>query len=508
MLSILLVDDEKQEREGIRFLIEKFGFPLEIYEAPNGKIALEHIKMNRVDILFTDVKMPYMDGLELAKCVNEYDSSIAIIIFSAYSEFEYAKKACEANAVNYLLKPIEVDEFEAVMKKTIDLCTKRQKLRLEKNFLENADKKLLLYRMMNSEGSIWEILKRLQKYDIILDNKYLLFLSVETGTEYFEKREEQFLSILQNRIGMHYEYINIYPNHAYILLYKSSRPTTYEIEGCVKKIYNDMLQDQVELVSIIVGECFQGTEKLSEKIHKIEDLKEETFSCFSGIQYSENISMEQQGRIAQAIQMKDRIFTSIKNKDLQEVKMLIRDYINQLETEKTASAFYTKYIVLDIVKALYAEFGIYNQNMIYQTSDKIVKCNSLKEMRDILTLTLDQIEETAGGITEDGSSTVRKIQAIISNEYMEDLSLNELAERVYLTPAYISYIFKKETGQNLVKYLMDFRLAKAKALLAEGEMKIVDIGKACGYPNQSYFNRIFKNNFGVTPKQFRENKDV
>ena len=115
---------------------------------------------------------------------------------------------------------------------------------------------------------------------------------------------------------MHYEYINIYPNHAYILLYKSSRPTTYEIEGCVKKIYNDMMRDNDELVSIIVGECFQGTEKLSEKIHKIEDLKEEIFSCFSGIQYSENISMEQQDRIAQAILMKDRIFTSIKNKNL------------------------------------------------------------------------------------------------------------------------------------------------------------------------------------------------
>ena len=106
-LKILLVDDDSNEREGVRFLIEDKGLPLEIVEAPNGQKALEMIRRSHFDILFTDVKMPYMDGLELSSAVCKEFPSTQIIVFSAYGEFEYAKKAMEAKAVNYLLKPVE-----------------------------------------------------------------------------------------------------------------------------------------------------------------------------------------------------------------------------------------------------------------------------------------------------------------------------------------------------------------------------------------------------------------
>lgn len=508
MLKILLVDDEKQEREGIRFLINKFGFPLEIAEVANGKLALEYIMGHAVDILFTDVKMPYMDGLELAKAVNEHDKNVVIIIFSAYGEFEYAKKACAANAVNYLLKPIEVEEFETVMKEVIELCTQRQQWEQEKISLQKADKKLLLYQMVNSRESVGEILERLKQYGIVLDNKYMFFLSVETGSTYFESSEERFNDILTDCIHMNYEYINLYPNHAYILVYGSGRPDGHEMERIAKKIYQEMTMEQKGTVSVIVGECFQGTDKLSEKIEKIENLKEETFSYFSGIQYTANISIEKQSRLEEAARIKDCIFRSIEDKNLPAVRKQLEDYIKRLEEEKASSAFYTKYTVLDIVKALYSKFSVYNLSVVYETSDEIMKCSSLMEMQVILKRILSEIETANENLVEDGSSTVREIQSIINNEYMNDLSLNELAERVFLTPAYISYIFKQETGQNLIKYLTDFRMNKAKELLEQGQMKIVDIGRACGYLNQPYFNRLFKNNFGVTPKQFRENMHV
>ena len=100
-MKILLVDDEKTEREGIRYLIGRFQFPLLVEEAHNGKAAFEYIqKNNDIDILLTDVKMPYMDGLELAKRVNDFNSNVVIIIFSAYGEFDYARRACEASEVN------------------------------------------------------------------------------------------------------------------------------------------------------------------------------------------------------------------------------------------------------------------------------------------------------------------------------------------------------------------------------------------------------------------------
>ena len=87
---------------------------------------------------------------------------------------------------------------------------------------------------------------------------------------------------------------------------------------------------------------------------------------------------------------------------------------------------------------------------------------------------------------------------------MKDISLNDVAERVNLAPAYVSYIFKKETGQTLVKYITDIKMQKAKMLLEDMDMKIIQVARSLGYENQSYFNRLFKNYYGVTPGQYRE----
>lgn len=162
MLRILLVDDERTEREGIRFLIDKFNLPLKVAEAPNGKKALEYIREHPVDILLTDVKMPYMDGLELARAANGYNSNLVIIIFSAYGEFEYARQACEVNAVNYLLKPIEVEEFRSVMEKVIAICRERKQWEEKKESLLVADKSLLFLKLMSPKASCEEIGKSLE----------------------------------------------------------------------------------------------------------------------------------------------------------------------------------------------------------------------------------------------------------------------------------------------------------------------------------------------------------
>ncbi len=91
---------------------------------------------------------------------------------------------------------------------------------------------------------------------------------------------------------------------------------------------------------------------------------------------------------------------------------------------------------------------------------------------------------------------------------MNDLNLDYIANEINFAPAYLSYVFKKETGSNVIKYITDYRMEKAKRLLEEGKLKIIQVAQACGYGNQSYFNRLFKNYYGVTPKQFKEKSDV
>ena len=501
-MRILLVDDEKIEREGIKFLIEKFQIPLSIEEANNGKKAWEYIeKNNNIDILLTDVKMPYMDGLELARKVNQFNPNIVIIIFSAYGEFDYAKKACQVNAVNYLLKPIELDEFQEVMSRVIEICEKRK----QQELLKASDKKLWLYRLINTKDAVTEIADILQyKYDINLENKNMCFISVETCDNYFEKKEEEFEEIVRNNIKQSFEIINLYPNLSYVLLYSSENIEMEEIESSIRKIYSRLIFDKKEKFSIIVGTKFSGMKNFRTKLQELENTIKDTFSYFSGIIFTSKTNLKNAEVMEEQFQLKESVMKSIKDKNIIAVKEQLLVYLKRLEDEKSSSAFLAKYLILDIAKAIYQEFGTYNESMIMNTANNIMNSNDLKKVGEVLIRVLEEIVELDREILPDTSATIIEIKRIVKNEYMNDIGLDEIAEKVCLTSSYVSFIFKKETGSTLIKYLTDYRMKQAKELLENSNMKIVDIGKACGYSNQSYFNKLFKNYYGVTPKQYRE----
>lgn len=505
-MKILLVDDESTERDGIRFLINEFQFPLDIEEAANGKIALNYIQNNNdVDILFTDVKMPYMDGLELAKEVYLFNPNIVIIIFSAYSEFDYAKKAFKANVVNYLLKPIEIDEFQEVMGRAIETCEQRKLQLLQRENLRNSDKKLWLYRLVNSKDSINEISAILkEQYQINLDNKYIRFISVETRNNYFEQFEEEFDSILKRNLKQNYETINLYPNLSYIMIYGIENVDDNEIENSFRKIYSNLTENRTEMFSLIVGTKFYGLKHLTEKLQELDALMKDTFSYFSGIIYASKASAKDVGAIEEQLQIKESIIRSIQDKNMIAVKEQMLIYLKRLSDEKASSAFFAKYLIVDIAKAIYQAYGIYNEAIILKTANEIMNSNDLEKVGEVLSKIIDEIIETTNNDMPDVSQAVAEVKNVIKNKYMCDIGLEEIAEIVCLTPAYVSFIFKKETGSNLVKYLTDYRMKKAREMLDESNMKIVDIGKACGYQNQSYFNKLFKNYYGITPKQYRE----
>lgn len=121
-VRILIVDDQELERTGIKFLIDEYKLNLDVAEAKNGEVAWEYLAMNPVDILITDIRMPFMDGLQLSRLVREKYPFVKIIIISAYAEFEYAKEAIDIGVLNYLLKPIKVDEFLRIVTKVVKQC--------------------------------------------------------------------------------------------------------------------------------------------------------------------------------------------------------------------------------------------------------------------------------------------------------------------------------------------------------------------------------------------------
>ncbi|MFD2328089.1 response regulator [Cohnella sp. GCM10020058] len=126
MHKILVVDDQRIERTGIQFLIREYRLELEVVEAENGEAALDYIRHHDLDILFTDIRMPFMDGLSLAEQTRKLKPDVKIVIFSAYGEFEYAKKAMELHVHHYVLKPVQDEEFLNAMRSVLELCEKEK----------------------------------------------------------------------------------------------------------------------------------------------------------------------------------------------------------------------------------------------------------------------------------------------------------------------------------------------------------------------------------------------
>jgi len=406
--SIMLVDDDLDEREGVKFLIEKAKLPLLILEAPNGKRAYEMLLERHADILFTDIKMPYMDGLELANEINKLHPSTKIIIFSAYGEFEYAKKAMIANAVNYLLKPVDVDEFYNVLNSVIKQCQKEKELASQRNRQISSDIKLQWINALT--GKLPSIdTKILRKYfNTDFPDSPIILFHIEMQGEQIWKYEPEILKCLSKYISSKYEYINIYPDSSYVILF-------CELE-------HDELN---EIACSIISE----------------------------------------------LRTYDETFTILISKAEESVRFLNRQYklVNSLRNQ----------ILVCETPVIFAD------NFIPQVDKQ-----------------MDKVVEQNG----EPSTVIQKAVSIIYDEYDKDLSLDYLASRVGLAPSYLSFVFKKEKGENIVKFITDYRMEKAAQLLSGGTEKVINIARKCGYDNPSYFNRLFKNTYGMTPKQYREKR--
>ncbi|MDD2957654.1 MAG: response regulator [Lachnospiraceae bacterium] len=502
MLKILLVDDEREEREGIAWLIEKYQYPLEVRQAANGRKALECLEKNPADILFTDVKMPQMTGLELAKIVNERYPETKIVIFSAYGEFDYAKQALEANAVNYLLKPIEIDEFRRVMEALLssirEACHQREERRQEKwQNRQNVFFKLLTGVPLRAGE------RERAEAELFSVQESCRLIHVEFMDNFFETYEKLFLDLVKMYLGEETEYWNLFPNEACLMVREKKYQETERLEGQLRKLSRDVTAFAGAGMSAIVSRMVDTMAGLEQEMARIQQAQRELFVLGEEIvwterrQASEYYSDDVEAVRRQLLQAIDAGSRELAGK-------FTDNLVEAILSNRRISKLYIQNMLFSVIQAIYDRYPDVKHEKILSSSDVLFYSKSSREIITFFQKNIHEILDTVQERPEDDLAVIQKIKNLVEKEYMRDVSLDYVAGKVHLAPAYVSYIFKKETGKTLVKYITDIKMEKARTLLAEETLKIVEIARACGYENQSYFNRTFKNYYGVTPKQFRE----
>lgn len=502
MLRILIVDDEFIERDGIIFLINKFSFDLDIKECSDGEEALEYIKENPVDILFTDVKMPFMDGLELSKNAKVLYPDLKIVIFSGFGEFEYAKKAISLGVSDYILKPINQLEFKKTIEKAIEEVEEDKREKQKKELRSFSEKEHVLLKIIG--GTPIEDLKGKFGFDDFINfiNQYKRMILMEFNNDFFNNHQE-FINEIQNNIGIKTDYLNLNPQQSIFFLFESIDESI--LKNICMKIHDKVMKDFDVNCYLAISKLLTSPYMISEEYLNIEQIMEQRFFISNNYVFSRNseIQLESTDEKFDNTMLKN-IEHDIKVKDISNLRKHVDFLIKKFSAKNVFSQVYVKYILSNIYQNIYQEIQKVSQTDLNEKIDKIYFCRTIQEISNILDNIIDRMDKQFTKESFNDRHEIELVKSYIYNHYGDDLSLEILAEYVYMTPSYLSSIFKKETGMGINGFIKNYRMEKAKDMIENTNIKIKNIGNLVGYINTSYFCQSFKEFYGLTPEKYRQ----
>lgn len=533
MLKMIIADDEVNVREGLKEVIHWAEMGIEIIaDAQDGQEAFELCQQLKPDILLTDIRMPMMDGLEAALKLKELEDPVRIIIISGAQDFNYAKTALSLNADGYILKPIKIHELQETVNKVVSSITmernreeKNQQLKqqlhenmpvLREKFLANltkgmykseqdAQSKLDFFGLPFDTNSplvvavmqIDEYEKAIERYSE--EHKQLLTFSVTNILEEIAERNQAGIAFCMNEN----EYVTIFN--------PSAHNGNRHLEICQEMI--DCVNKFLKLsVSIGVGNPIP-------KVYDLHYSYQEAHLAIAYKFYTGKDSILQIGdfqatkndlEYPKLYEVENKLINFMKLGNKPEVSRMVADIFHTLCANHNLPVDYVQSISIELIhmasRTLY-EFGENIQLIMTDYStlfSEVYSKREASELRDtMLAFFVKLTDYFAQKQTHKNSRTIEKIKDIISQKYMENLTVARLSEEVYLSPNYISLIFKQETGESVTEHLTKVRMEAAKELLKSPDLKILDISEMVGYENSTYFSTVFKKYTGMHPQKFR-----
>ena len=531
MLKVFLAEDEFIIREGIKNNIDWQAYGYEFCgEASDGELAFPLIQKTRPDILITDIKMPFVDGLALSRLVKKELPETEIIILSGYEEFDYAKEAIQIGVARYLLKPIngetllqEIDSVAEIIlgkQKEKEIREKYQKEMEENSLRDQMD---LFQHLVTGDCSMEELLSVADKLDLkIMAPWYsIVLLKIQSMKHDYEEYSGSIV-VVDERIAKLAE-----PEHVLIFdralegrafLFKA------DSEEELLAYQKEYLGDVKEVLSGYANLRYFGgigtpVNRLREIPASFEDashafahryLVAESCILDSSLLMQEGAAEHEDFRISavnpeQIDRTKMQEF--LRTGDLDEVVYFVDEFFGKLDGGAMKSRIFRQYItmdayfsIVDFLKGL----GLQKDEIEAPDQDSSILQDE-KSAMDYIVRIMDKAlvlrEKKASSRYEDVVSEV--IYYIEDNYAQEELSLNLLASHVNFSPNHLSMIFSQQTGQTLIRYLTDYRMNRAKELLRCSSKKSSVISMEVGYKDPHYFSYLFKKTQGMTPTQYR-----
>lgn len=538
MYRVLLVDDEVLVREAISENIRwnELGYEL-AGNCQNGKEAIEFLEINSVDLVLTDICMPFVDGLELSKFIYNFSKNINIIIFSGYDDFEYAKKAIKYNVEEYLLKPVTASELSEVLsglKEKLDNKKKKEEkyFKLYESYNKN---KLFIYSkvlndMIKGNKTAEENEKALCENNILLDAAAYQVAIVEIDFDGDGKTQEaqnkQYSSLMtfaiynicdeilqQNQRGL----ACLGNDNRVLILFKIN--ALNELGQKTKKACSEISSKIMQFMKLGVTISLGRKVKALKDIHK--SYEEAEYSMKYQYLFGEStiIDMEEilkERKLNEDIVLEvmiDSLILAIKMNDSSGITSNLKQIEQSIKSafaDKNKSDLYLQQIIIGICNALKAS-EIEKTKLQLFRNQIIADIAGAKTLGKVMELLIRYCNK-AGSEIELQKNTSGKKQALLAMDYIEknysntELNLHSICSYLSISASRFSTIFKNATGETFMEVLIRIRMQKAKELLENTDLKNYEIAEKTGFSDPHYFSIVFKKMTGKTPSEYAREK--
>ena len=546
MLKIFLAEDEVVVRETIKRMIpwEELGFEL-VGEAADGEMALPLLIRQQPDLLITDIKMPFMDGLTLARLAKKEIPGLKVVILSGYDDFNYAKQAIGIGVEDYLLKPITKN---ALIERLSEIRSRYEHEKTQKEYYEKFQREMQAYEKNSSRdffealvgGSMdmMEVYKRAEKLglDIVAEAYNVLIFTMNCDEDFSGQRDEyssweaESLELLENFFAGHSSAMLFRSNiFSYGVLLKGQRETIEENTRAsvdeIRKILSR--QDGRREWFLAVGQSVERLSQIQKSYHTASRAFSQRYLYDENILYYDEMeTMEHPGGQAETednayLQKVDvnalnpAILQKFLSNGLQEeTENFVKDYFYAIGQEPMESLVFRNYVILNVrfsVISFIKGLGCDTNEMESADTEEVL-AESGKNMESAIAYAKKMISQAIEIRDQNSGNKNRSILKtavdFIDSHYMdEEISLNTVANVANVSSNHFSALFSQNMGQTFIEYLTTLRMNKAKELLRCTGMRSSEIAGEIGYKDAHYFSYLFKKTQGMTPSDYRKARE-
>lgn len=499
MNNILIVDDEYISRNKIHFLLDyvQYGFNI-VGEAENGKDALTFIEKNDVDVVFTDVYMPEMNGIELAEYINKHYPQISVVILSNYSEFEQVKRAFFSNVVDYLLKQTLSRE---TMVRLLDTLKKKHisKSENDKTFSENIQNETHYHSKVVS-AILHDTKEFLPKNSLIA---IIRIKNQELHTQLYSNEEIKILfQNISNIIAQIIKDIKgfvVFKNNENIVIYLpfSSEVSETEIMNIISKYIH---QINYSVYKFFNFHLLWGISCLSTENYTIAQCYEEAKNMLNTApSSSQKLSPEAEITTNKiTVEQEKKLLAALSQLDRQKVNVCLEDIFKTVNINYSIDTIINELVF--IATKFSSEFNISTLDIKPLSGDCSLR-EYLDWSKNMFSILLKNHEIFP--YQNNKNEYVQLAMEYIQDNYKKDISRQDIAEHLKINSQYLSRIFKSLTGKTITTYITECRIEQAKILLQQGDVDLKYLYSTVGFNDYNYFFVVFKKQVGMTPIQYK-----